>query len=151
ERSAAVGATDERLTRLRTPAQRERALPQHADVRDEVAGAVVTRAGRGLIRGLAKRHAITVDATGDLHPRRLREAELLVAAEETLVGGHERDDAIVVALDARALLREVPLFLLDAHVALIVGRSEDPIPDTARVGRAHGELPRRTGVPHRMM
>ena len=34
----------------------------------------------------------------------------------------------------RVMLREVPLFLLDAHVTLIVRRAEHPIPDAADFG-----------------
>ena len=85
-------------------------------------------------RDLAQDDAVAFELAGDAHARRLGEAEPLIAAEEPLVDGHHGDGAVVVALDARALLREVPLFLLDAHVALIVGGAEHPVPGAAGVG-----------------
>ena len=82
----------------------------------------------------SRRHdAVALELAGDAHAGRLGEAEPLIAAEEPLVDGHHGDGAVVVAVDARAVLREVPLLLLDAHVALIVGGAEHPVPDAAGV------------------
>ena len=94
--------------------------------------------------GLLNLYRAVANAAGDLEALHRRELRLPAANVRPAVAGHERQRGDVVAADRAPRLRQMPLLLLDAHVAsaraVADRRMRHGVPHTRDLGARGGEV-----------